>query len=153
MYNSNNDEYLEATKEARINQDTEVEVSKSKHSIMIPLILVSTVVVGYVGYTYMDKSDSINTELIVTMEPEKEYEPISIQVDEGDKVGTVVSSQKEESESKDYFVITIKKGDTLASLSKKYFGNEMFFNRILALNKGLKEKSVLKIGQKINIPN
>lgn len=150
MSNSN-DEYLEATKEARINQYSQGKASKGKQNIMIPLMLVSTVVVGYLGYSYMEKSESIDNELIVTVEPQKEDKPINREINKGEKV-VEVSSQKEASTPKNYFVITVKKGDTLASFSKKYFGNEMFFNRILAFNEGLKEKSVLNIGQKIHIP-
>jgi nucleoid-associated protein YgaU len=49
--------------------------------------------------------------------------------------------------------IKIKKGDTLAILAKRHYGNSMDFKQIINANKNIKShKSSLKIGQKIIIP-
>ena len=45
----------------------------------------------------------------------------------------------------------VAKGDTLSSISRKYFGSDKYWRQILAANKGASEKT-LKIGQKLVIP-
>jgi len=50
-------------------------------------------------------------------------------------------------------VITVKKGDTLASISEKYYGNSMAYSRIITANKSLNKKSsTIYAGQKLNLP-
>ena len=50
-------------------------------------------------------------------------------------------------------IILVKKGDTLSSLAKKYYGDSMAFHEIIAHNKNITEESQqLYIGQKITIP-
>ncbi len=50
-------------------------------------------------------------------------------------------------------VVVVKKGDTLSSLAKKYYGNSMAFHQIIESNKEIKKESpVVYVGQKINIP-
>ncbi|MCK4440397.1 MAG: LysM peptidoglycan-binding domain-containing protein [Sulfurovaceae bacterium] len=52
-----------------------------------------------------------------------------------------------------YKVVTVKKGDTLASISKRFYGNPMLFKRIIRANKDIKSASShLHIGQKIIVP-
>lgn len=49
--------------------------------------------------------------------------------------------------------IVVKAGDTLASLSKKYYGNSMAFNKIIENNRELSSGSdTIYIGQKLNLP-
>lgn len=49
--------------------------------------------------------------------------------------------------------VIVKKGDTLALLSQKFYGNSMEFERIIRANKSIKShKTSLKLGQKIIIP-
>lgn len=49
--------------------------------------------------------------------------------------------------------IKIKRGDTLAILAKRYYGNSMKFKQIIAANKSIKShKTKLKLGQKVSIP-
>jgi len=50
-------------------------------------------------------------------------------------------------------VITVKKGDTLAIISQRYYGNSMKFKAIVSANKRLKTSSTsLKLGEKLIIP-
>jgi len=50
-------------------------------------------------------------------------------------------------------IVTIKKGDTLASLAEKYYGNPMQFNRIVRANAKIRSsKSMLHLGQKVSVP-
>ena len=50
-------------------------------------------------------------------------------------------------------VITVKKGDTLAILAKRYYGNSMEFKAIVSANKRLKKSTTpLKLGEKLIIP-
>lgn len=133
MYKHNRDEYLEATQEALINQSAqEGGVVKGKSKIFLPILLASIVGVGYFAYNGISQN-STNEELLVTMEAEVENDAPS-----KPEVNLSVTQQAQKSEQplvastqekpKEYFVISVKKGDTLASLSKKYFGNEMSFD-------------------------
>lgn len=50
-------------------------------------------------------------------------------------------------------IVTVKKGDTLAIIAKKYYGNSMEFKHIVRANSKLKsEKTPLKLGQKLVVP-
>ncbi len=50
-------------------------------------------------------------------------------------------------------IAIVKKGDTLALLSEKFYGNPMEFKRIIRANKSIKShKTRLKVGQKVIIP-
>jgi len=50
-------------------------------------------------------------------------------------------------------VVTVKKGDTLASISKRFYGNPMEFKRIIRANRDIKRASTrLRLGQKIIVP-
>ena len=49
-------------------------------------------------------------------------------------------------------VYIIKKGDSLSSISKRFYGDSNMFKKIINENDGLDPKK-LQIGQKINIPN
>jgi len=52
-----------------------------------------------------------------------------------------------------YRVITVKRGDTLASISKRFYGNSMEFKRIIRANHDIKRASTqLRLGQKIIVP-
>ena len=64
-----------------------------------------------------------------------------------------LSSEIESIERENNRVVLVKKGDTLASLAEKYYGNSMKFNRIIESNKHLnKDSKIIQIGQKLNIP-
>ena len=50
-------------------------------------------------------------------------------------------------------IITVRKGDTLATLSKKYYGNSMKFEKILASNPQInRESDTIYIGQTLTLP-
>ena len=50
-------------------------------------------------------------------------------------------------------VIFVEKGDTLTSISERYYGNSMDFNKIIDANDNLsRENYVIHVGQKLNIP-
>jgi len=162
--NSSYDEYLKATQEARINQYKQVSTAK-KRSIFLSISIVSVGVVSFLAYNFFQtKSTPPQKSLIAKSVQEKEEfvnevssDNIKVSFKDNIKVSSEHDMQDDIQEVakesiKEYFVVTVKKGDSLASLSKKYFGNEMYFDRILAFNKGLTKQSILSIGQKINIP-
>lgn len=82
-------------------------------------------------------SDIVNTS---TSREESQYtQAISKEID-----------TKHQQESR---TIVIKEGDTLASISKKYYGNSMAFNKIIESNRELSNDShMIYIGQKLNLP-
>ena len=45
----------------------------------------------------------------------------------------------------------VSKGETLSSISRKYYGSDKFWKQILSANKGTTEKN-LRVGQKLSIP-
>ena len=50
-------------------------------------------------------------------------------------------------------VILVKKGDTLGSISEKFYGNPMEFDKIIEANKKLNNDfHVIHVGQKLNVP-
>ncbi len=61
--------------------------------------------------------------------------------------------KKEKPKKPQYKVIVVKKGDTLASISERFYGNPMEFKRIIRANRDLKRGSThLHLGQKLIIP-
>jgi len=50
-------------------------------------------------------------------------------------------------------VILVEQGDTLGSISEKFYGNSMEFDKIIEANEKLNNNSqVIHVGQKLNIP-
>ena len=48
---------------------------------------------------------------------------------------------------------TVKRGDTLASISKHFYGNSKDYTRILEANRGhIANKNLIEVGQKLTIP-
>ncbi len=53
-----------------------------------------------------------------------------------------------------YGIYEVKSGDTLSKISKKYLGDPMRYNDIFKLNTDiLKNPDMIKVGQKLKIPN
>ena len=53
-----------------------------------------------------------------------------------------------------YGIYTVKSGDTLSKLAKKFLNNANRYNDIFDLNKDiLKNPDLIKVGQKLKIPN
>jgi len=49
--------------------------------------------------------------------------------------------------------ITVKAGDTLASISERFYGNPMYYKKIIQANRSLSKKhTTLQLGQKLTIP-
>ncbi len=64
-----------------------------------------------------------------------------------------VAIETEKANKSQYRVVTVKKGDTLASLAEKYYGNPMDFERIVRANRDIRSShSHLHLGQKVIIP-
>ena len=77
---------------------------------------------------------------------QKEYQDII-------KTNTKEIKEVEKNEKDEYKVVTVKKGDSLASISKRFYGNSMLFKKIIRANKDIKSASShLHIGQKIIVP-
>lgn len=54
--------------------------------------------------------------------------------------------------NKDTITYTVKEGDTLGKIAKRYFGNECYYEELAKYN-NLIDPNVLSVGQVINIPN
>ena len=151
------DEYLKATQKAQINQYKQVSIAK-KRSIFLSISIVSVGVMSFLAYSFFQSKTTLPQKTFIAQsiqEKEKLANEVSSKddIEVSSEYDTQDDIQEVAKESvKGYFVVTVKKGDSLASLSKKYFGNEMYFDRILAFNEGLTKQSILSIGQKINIP-
>jgi LysM repeat protein len=65
----------------------------------------------------------------------------------------VASELEEDKYHPNSFVVLVQKGDTLASISEKYYGDSMAFEKIIEANDNLnRESKVIYVGQKLNIP-
>jgi LysM repeat protein len=49
-------------------------------------------------------------------------------------------------------IITIREGDTLAKISKRFYGNSMEYQKIIDANQKLQKSATLHIGEKIRVP-
>ncbi len=139
------DDYLKAldTMEVDVLVDTEIaEVNASKNKIK----------------TQMELSQAMNSILDESNVESSVYtqELNSEIIGEGaikeDSIAKIESNTKEESSSKDRVVI-VKKGDTLAGISKKVYGNEMKYKKIMASNNNIvNDPSMIYVGQEITLP-
>ena len=71
-----------------------------------------------------------------------------------DAISKELQSDDLEEEDTDYQVFLVKKGDTLSSISNKFYGNPNAFKKILDANKNLnKQIYTLPVGETIKVPN
>jgi len=120
-----------------------------------------------------EKSQIIPTDIVEKVEPKKEKvepkvvaTPIAKEVSKVENIeamkAKVIKALIQKSKHKDiikkvkepnnhqYKIVTVKKGDTLASISKRFYGNSMKFKRIIRANRNISKH--LHIGQKIIVP-
>jgi|GEM_PF-3229931 len=62
------------------------------------------------------------------------------------------NSVKRAKKRPNFIVIRVKEGDTLASISERFYGNPMYYKRIIRANRGLRRGRHLKVGQRLIIP-
>jgi len=113
------------------------------------------------------KSDSEYLEMLNSMEDdivnEKDLSVLSAEMDSIINTSTVKDDSlytqaiSREIDSNTYHqnsrVILVEKGDTLGSISEKFYGNPMEFDKIIEANKELNKNSqVIHIGQELKIP-
>ena len=69
------------------------------------------------------------------------------------KLGSMVDDfYTDSSDDKKRRVVIVKEGDTLANISKRFYGDYQLYQKIIAGNSQLDESTTLYIGQKLNIP-
>jgi len=108
------------------------------------------------------KTENVKTTNSVIMKQDKSHNQITFYNKEepSKKIVTILQPVIEKSKVKKpkivknkRRVISVKKGDTLAIISKRYYGNSMEFKAIVSANKRLKtSKTPLKLGEKLVIP-
>jgi len=99
------------------------------------------------SYNSKDISDELNG--MVDMFYTQEAIPVKI----GNMVDdfyTEKRSSKESTPNGRY--VTVKEGDTLAKISRKFYGNAMQYQKIIDANDRLKKTTTLYIGEQISIP-
>ena len=80
--------------------------------------------------------------------PEKEPEVEKVKI-----VKVEETVKKEQPKRVKTRVITVRKGDTLASIANKFYGNPMEFKRIIRANRSIRSSStMLHLGQKVVVP-
>jgi len=120
-----------------------------------------------------EKSQITPTHIVEKVEPKKEKiepkvvaTPVAKEVSKVENIeamkAKVIKALVQKSKDKDttkkvktdnnhkYKIVTVKKGDTLASISKRFYGNSMKFKRIIRANRNISRH--LHIGQKIIVP-
>jgi len=162
MFN-NKDEYAQATENASINQHGKRNLQEYKLSILNLLFLTTIGVMGYVSFDSLkDKSNlnnSIEIEKSIKIEEQNTLESLSSAIND------VVSDTKlsdtslysqalsRELDKNSVRTIIVQKGDTLASLSLKYYGDELAYDKIISNNKSLSSKShTIFPGQELILP-
>jgi LysM repeat protein len=170
----NNDEYEAATEYASINTYDEENKKNYKVGIFNLFLLTTICVMGYVGFdSFTDKSSFVEkmniltaTEKTVELKSDSEYLDMltSMDVDNLDAVINVNQQvkltdalndivNKEMDGVKKVETITVQKGDTLASISEKYYGDASAFDKIILANNTLtSESSMIYVGQTIYLP-
>jgi len=114
------------------------------------------------------KSDSeylemLNNSMDDISETAKETESLSNAIDDVINTSTIRDNSlytqaiSQEIDSNKYHqnsrVIFVEKGDTLGSISEKYYGDSMSFDKIIEANEKLTEEHhVIHVGQKLNLP-
>ena len=135
---------------------------KNETTIFNDTIPTQTAVMG-VSQT---KSDSEYLDMLNSMEMDivnKKELSLSVAMDDvintsttkDDSLYTQAISKEIDSNTyhKNSRVILVEKGDTLGSISEKFYGNSMEFDKIIKANEKLNKNSqVIHVGQKLNVP-
>ncbi len=111
---------------------------------------------------YLDMLNSIEVEMNVNDVSKKELslssamdDVINTSTTKDDSLYTQAISKEIDSNiyHKNSRVILVEKGDTLGSISEKFYGNSMEFDKIIKANEKLNKNSqVIHVGQKLNVP-
>jgi len=175
MFNSR-DEYIEATENASINTYRNSRIKRKYRLGIFNLLLLTTIgVMGYVGFDSLNEkthstssaSDNELLELlgsidINSMALASKDEPLSLSLAinsvveedtyvESDSIYTQALSREINGDK--LRTVVIKEGDTLATLSQKYYGNSMAYDKIIRANKSLTQKSsTIFVGQELVLP-
>jgi nucleoid-associated protein YgaU len=175
MFN-NKDEYAAATEKASINQHGKGNIGGYKLGIFNLFLLTTIGVMGYVSFDSFKNDESIKVEKINSTSDSELLDILSIvdinSVEEkkdleslSSAINNVVSDSTLSDDSlytqalsrelnKDGVrTIVVQKGDTLASLSLKYYGNALAYDKIISNNRTLSSKShTIFPGQELNLP-
>lgn len=182
MFNDK-DEYAAATENASINQHGKGTREGYKLGIFNLLLLTTIGVMGYVsfdslkeksnlleGITLLNPSKPVKIETTsdheliqilstVDIAEEKEgLESLSLAINDVVNDSTLKSSSYEKALSNELDrnsvrTVVVQKGDTLASLSLKYYGNSSAYDKIIAHNKTLTQTShTIFPGQELILP-
>jgi LysM repeat protein len=180
---SNKDEYAAATEQASINQYGKKSRRGYKLGIFNLFLLTTIGVMGYVSFDslknksiFVKESVPLNTtstntsdrellELlssvnVKSVEDKKEQESlhsalnnlVSDSISSNDSLYTQALSRELDKETQERTII-VQKGDTLASLSLKYYGSALAYDKIISHNKILSNESqTIFPGQKLVLP-
>jgi len=169
------DEYLQATRDAKIHIVEENKSEKLK-LILINITLLVTILV--LVFLYLNKNPNIVENGVLgqkiavlgvshtSSKSEFSNDELMHILDNVD-VENIVESEKQttntnlynaisqELDDKNGFkgkIVTVKKGDTLSSLAEEYYGSSKAFYKIIQNNKNISEQShTLYVGEKIKI--
>ena len=178
MFNNNKDEYAEATENASINQHGKGNRRGYKLGIFNLFLLTTIGVMGYVsfdslkdessflgGITILNTSNTSDSELLeilssvdINVKEKKDLESLSSAINDVVNDSTLndtsyAKALSNELDRDSVRTIIVQKGDTLASLSMKYYGNASAYDKIIAHNKILINAShTIFPGQELNLP-
>jgi nucleoid-associated protein YgaU len=174
-------EYIAATEHASINSDNR-GTSRRRFGIFNLFLLTTIGLMGYVSFDSLKEEASFlkkNSLTIDESSTDKDLLDALSKVDAdsiesksnlsnkslNDAINSIVNSSSFEDNSgytkalsqeishKKGFTIIVQEGDTLASLSQKYYRDERAYHKIIANNESLTEKSnTIYVGQKIYLP-
>ncbi|NEW60806.1 LysM peptidoglycan-binding domain-containing protein [Sulfurovum sp. bin170] len=138
----NKEREIVATVTPKISKERELNVTNSHNGEKKPKI-----------ETIEELSQSVQ-KIVNSNEPKKVESPkVETKKIEIEKVVKEETIKREKPKRRNARVVIIRKGDTLASISKKFYGNSMKFQRIINANYSIKSSSTtLHLGQKIYVP-
>jgi len=182
MFNKQ-DEYTAATEYASINTYDEKRRESYRLGIFNLFLLTTIGLMGYVGFdslknepSFLNKINILNTDTTTTdsalrdilkgleldtLDDSYESDHLNLATAIDDVVNNLTIEKdsfyakalSKEIDENGVRTIVVQKGDTLASISEKYYGNSTAYDKIIASNDALDGKSsTIFVGQKINLP-
>jgi len=176
------DEYRKATENAMVNTYNKIS-RFNRNKLFLNLILLSAFIgISYFSFIYLKEEthffhktkvmgisytisdDQYQQQLNQIYDKEAEKSNVNIHDALSNIVNTstlrdnshytqAISKEIDKKSHKNSRVIIIKRGDTLANLAEKYYGNPMAFDKIIESNHELSSDShMIYIGQKLNVP-
>lgn len=111
--------------------------------VLTILFLILGIILGVLGTYSLARQNKLESNAVADLSPSPSSEPIAQQIESSSSKSCV-----------DGFYYTVREGDSLSTISKRFYGNSHNLSIILKTNSQLLEReNNLKIGETILVPN